>query len=817
MSGLHFAEDGTVSFDADLFTAEMPDGDFLPPAELNLFDELEIRRHPFRYIEGKGRDKIEAEFFPVHLYPASDDDNARLDLAGPWQTVRTPLPADEDKLVSGRPPKVDWVEQTVPGPSFMGGPESTPGKDNIKWTHVRPDEGAVLTRTFTVPKNFSGEIMRLRFDGVYPRARVYLDGKELGPIETGLTPTEFDVTPYIKKGKSHRLTVRLYRTGKYVRLDMPRWSLEFAGIHRPVYLFGLPAVCLKDLTLHGDLDKKTHKKGTLTGSVTLENNTKKAVTARVEFAMGRAEDAPTRIGKTESVSVESGANVVLPFTIDAGKVDSWSAEFPNLYDVVASLFSKGNKVETLSRRVGFRRFELTKKGPRLNGKPVKLRGVNVMMYHPTKGMAMSREDIRRDLYYIKRCNFNGIRTHFSGPAELAELCDEMGLYFVQEIPIDWSPDLIVDRETVGGAMLRIQGAVQRDRSATSILAWALGNECLVKYDADREQFLRHTFMLKTFLKRLDPRRPTMFPPPGPAGPFRGQLECLVGDIGDIHYSFKPVKEFNETGVATYYTSWEKNEESKTRQELYKHGYSGVWFSSECGITNHQPDLHEAGYLGLIDDELKRQAPNPPDAHDHDTYFRQRLRREWGFMESDPTCLGMAYFNWRDPASGEDWKWIRYGERNTWGLVDPHWNLKPSFWVMRTILAPVRVQQQVVVPKFTRKPRVPVTNLYNFTNLKDCTLYIQVCPGQGIRKGGTPAQYSTMNPDIAPGKSKKIAVELPEKMAGYFRDGERLIVRVTVCDPDGYRIVTTDCLVIPGWTGLVEAPERHKELCLMGEV
>lgn len=394
---------------------------------------------------------------------------------------------------------------------------------------------------------------------------------------------------------------------------------------------------------------------------------------------------------------------------------------------------------------------------------------------------------------MKKANINCIRTHYLGPRCLADLCDELGIYLVQELPIDWGTDYIHDPAWVGPAMHRIHAGILRDRHHPAVMIWSIGNENMPRDAAVSEAGYEHLRLYHCLAKALDPERPTMFPPPGPANKIRGIFELRLGDIADTHYSFNLVKEFLRTGAVTNPRAWTGETETLTREEAMRRGWSGVWFSSEYGIMNMMSDLLNAPYCSVIDD----MPEDPLSGKNSLQVFIDRLRREWGFLRGEPTCLGGAYFPWLCAGAGRNpWGWVLWAEDNDWGVITADLLPKPYFWAMRVLFSPVWFPERVVWQPGSKEIRFTVANQFNAIDLKDCILRTQM-GGSGSWMGSL-RDWRDVEIACPPGEEREIAIPIwNEGSWRCLEKGETICCRCTLLAPDGFRVVTADILVTAG--------------------
>lgn len=730
--------------------------------------------------------------------PVLADPAMRLSLDGPWSVQRWPFAVAEADLAAVATADGGWERVLQPGKVFYADPDAErapiPGWNRVTLTHIDPADGALLRRRIVVPAAWRGRRIILRFDAVYPAGRFYCNGALLGEHLSGLTPVEFDVTRLVVPGQEAVVAVRLVRRHTFVQMDMVRHSMEFAGLAQSATLFAVEACHVADYHLISRVDLK-RKLGTVQGTATIANTGAPAVAGTLRLAV-TAPGGECVAAVTCPVSVPAGGRIEAPLAAEVKSPALWNDEFPNLYHVAIELALDGQPAQTIRYRTGFRCLELRPDGARLNGNPVKFRGVNHLTYHPDYGMHTPREWLRQNLTLMKRANVNAIRTHYLGPRDLADLCDELGIYLLQELPIDWGTDYIHDPEWVEPALLRIEGGVRRDRHHASVMVWSVGNENMPKTAAVAAAGWSHLRRYDALVKELDPSRPTMFPPPGPANAIEGIIELRVGDIADTHYSFHHIKRFLRDGAVDNPNSWEADMIRTTRADALARGWSGVWFSSEYGLFNAIPDLLHSPHGSIIDDvpEDPRSCKSTLDA------FEERLEREWGLMRDEPTCLGGAYFPWLcagagSAAAGNPWGWVRWGEDADWGVVTADLLPKPFFWAVRVLFSPVRFPRTVAWHPGETDVRFPVRNLYNAIDLKDCTLRVQ----QNV--GGTwmtmVRQFREVPMRCAPGEAGEIRIPIwHDGMLDALGKGGFGLCRCSLMAPDGFRVLTADILVLP---------------------
>jgi beta-galactosidase len=356
--------------------------------------------------------------------------------------------------------------------------------------HVPKDYNGVgcYQRTFTIPSNWKDMNITLHFGGVSSGFKVWLNGKFVGYGEDSFMPSEFNITPYLQEGENV-LSVWVIRwsDGTFLE-DQDHWRLS--GIQREVLLLAEPKLRIADFHWQAKLDKE-YKDAVFSIRPRLDNYTGKDVkgyTVKAQLYRNGKEVFDQPLART----AESIINEIYP-RLDNAKFgllettvknpDKWSDEKPNLYTLVLSLEdSSGKLLEAKSCKVGFRSIEFSKENGKLliNGRQTYLYGINRPDHHPTRGKALTREDILQDVKTIKQFNFNCIRTsHYPMDPYLYQLCDSFGIYVIDEANLEThglGSKLSNDPAWTAAYLERSNRMALRDKNHPSIIIWSLGNE-----------------------------------------------------------------------------------------------------------------------------------------------------------------------------------------------------------------------------------------------------------------------------------------------------------------------------------------------------
>jgi beta-galactosidase len=337
-----------------------------------------------------------------------------------------------------------------------------------------------LYRTnFEVPQNWNGRQILINFEGVESAFYIWVNGQKVGYSENSFMQAGFDVTAYIKPG-SNQLSMEVLRfsDGSYLE-DQDYWRLS--GIFRDVYFYSVPKVHIADVSIVTDFDQQ-YKDAELKVGLELQSFEKQLPkNLKIQYLLFDK-------GKTEIISAEKA---VIPVWVDGKWLLSfnqiikapkqWNSENPALYTLVVTLLdAKGNSIETISQRVGFREVEIKNGVLLVNGQRIVFKGANRHDSDPKTGRYCTREAMLRDIMLLKQFNFNAVRTsHYPNAPLWYDLCDEYGLYLIDEANLETHGlgDRFTSDSTYEAAFIdRAQSMLERDKNHPSILIWSLGNE-----------------------------------------------------------------------------------------------------------------------------------------------------------------------------------------------------------------------------------------------------------------------------------------------------------------------------------------------------
>lgn len=483
---------------------------------------------------------------PMHAVPHHD----RVPLDGEWsfQLLGSPDAPAADTA---------WRPIEVPGCWTMQDVGDRPQYTNIAMPYdgVPPlvpaaNPTGLYRRTVDVPAAWTGKRVVLHVGAAESALLVTVDGAVVGVSKDSHLAAELDITSLVRPGEPVEVELRVakWSDANYVE-DQDQWW--HGGITRTVFLYATDPVHLAgvaitpslaaDLTtglldVRVDVADRDDPLGdgwsvevvvdgldeplrslvpgwVPMGALRFTDDEQAAFMAWVATAMGegrsfedavRAVDAPPDV-RPILARVSRAPVGQVRLSAEVPDVDPWSAELPRLSDVTVRLLAPDGSVhEEATYRIGYRRVEIDGNRLLVNGQPILIHGVNRHDFHPHTGRVVTREDIRADLVLMKRFGFDAVRTcHYPNDPALYDLCDELGLYVVDEADIEAhaEPQLAADPRYLGAWLDRVSRMVIRDRHHPCIIAWSIGNEAGYGPNHDAAA---------AWVRHADPTRPVQY-------------------------------------------------------------------------------------------------------------------------------------------------------------------------------------------------------------------------------------------------------------------------------------------------------------------
>lgn len=393
---------------------------------------------------------------PTDFYKTDLDDSK-------WKNIQ--MPGNWEMLGYGQPEYVNigfaWRGH------FDQQPPAVPTKDN----HV-----GSYRREINIPANWDGKRVIAHFGSVTSNIYLYVNGKFAGYAEDSKVAAEFDITPFLKKGKN-LIAFQSFRwcDGSWCE-DQDFWRLS--GPARENYLYARSKEHrLLDVRVETEL-KNNYKDGALNITAKLQGNT------LAYFGLYDPDGKEVIVTGTDNVK-----NGVAKYQLRVKNVRKWSAETPNLYTLVVSPIQNGgmySPYEIIQVKVGFRKVEIKNKQLLVNGQPVLLKGANRHEMDPDEGYNVSEKRMIQDIMMMKRLNINAVRTcHYPDDPRWYDLCDKYGLYVVAEANqeshgFQYGDDAAAKKpEFAKQIMERNQHNVSMFYNHPSIITWSMGNETVM--------------------------------------------------------------------------------------------------------------------------------------------------------------------------------------------------------------------------------------------------------------------------------------------------------------------------------------------------
>lgn len=571
------------------------------------------------------------------ILPVTDPTMKR-SLNGEWQ-LKVVEGVTDDTAV----PAADETWGTIPVPGCW----EAYGFCKPSYDKANPLTGYYCT-SFTIPDEWKGLRTVLRFDGVLYGYDLWVNGKAVGSWRSGYNTALFDITSYInRKASNQKLALRVITRFPGSDFDYnDDWAP--AGIFRDVTLMAVPQTHLSDLTIRTKNTGEVSVKTIVTG---------KGVVVKHEIL-----DANGMVVGTDKVE----------------QPRLWTAETPYLYTLRTTLLQKGRTLQTFEHKFGFRELTIDGNVLKLNGQPIKLRGVTCHSTDPKTVKVVSEELTLKDMRLMKEASVNYIRTsHYPREPRFYELADSLGFYVIDEVPFGYGDKNLSDTTFYSVLQQRAQATIRRDKNHPSVLIWSLGNE---------NPLTGICIRLGDYVKNeLDPSRPYCYPQVGSY--FRRFFE---GDKAKSFPSAAPI-------YAPHYPT------TGQIAGFYQHLDRPVIFTEYCHT------------LGIS-------------FEDHD--------RQWDVIERTPGIAGGSVWEWVDQGmpfkseeettgygyeekvyTSKNGGFEMYGNKGTDGLLYADRTPLPNYYELQHNYARTFVTDSILTTD-DGTLRLNIANRYDFLNLKD---------------------------------------------------------------------------------------------------
>lgn len=537
---------------------------------------------------------------------------------------------------------------------------------------------------FEVPQEWKGQRIVLRFDGVLYGYDLWINGKHAGSWRSGYNTALFDITPFLNR-KSARQELAMRVVSRFPGSDFD-YNDDWApnGIFRDVTLMAVPETHIEDLVITPRLSGE--------------------VDVKVKIANG---------GKGTSVKheiLDANGNIVGTTRVDNPQL--WTAETPYLYTLRTTLLQKDKALQTFEHRFGFRELTIDGNVLKLNGQPIKLRGVTCHSTDSKTAKVIDEASMLRDMRLMKEASVNYIRTsHYPRESRFYELADSLGFYIIDEVPFGYGDKNLRDSTFYPVLQQRAQATIRRDKNHPSVLIWSLGNE---------NPLTEICVKLGDYVKKeLDTTRPICYPQ---VGSYFRRFNYDFPKVADVYAPHYPTTD----QIAGF----------------YQHADRPVIFTEYCHT------------LGISFEDHNRQ---------------------WEIIERTPCIAGGSVWEWVDqgmPFRGEkedvggkmygyeervftskEGGFEMYGNKGTDGLLYADRTPLPNYYELQHNYA------RAFVSDVSQSSMVNIqcTNRYDFLNLKDNITFHWT-----LTNNRDTVMRGAFSPDCKPHERVEYALSLPRQ-------------------------------------------------------
>jgi hypothetical protein len=580
---------------------------------------------------------------------------------------------------------------------------------------VQIGDTAGFYKDLRIPETWKGNVVRLRFEGIYCHGTVFVNGRKAGEVKHPFTTYDFDITDLVNYGKISVLYVKVTGQGLGDSLTNASYfaARNLGGITGYVTAYAVPECHYQSLHVRTRFDS-LYENAWMIADYTLTNTTNERKRVAVDINMADTAGNVIFLGQGIDRRFNMNAGQTLSFS-DSFLIESpvkWDPEHPALYALKTRLFVDRGWQQWTTRKFGFREIEVRGNQVFVNNRPIKLRGVNLHAVEPYRGRVMRGSTIYRDLQILRQANVNYIR-HVGYPPDwrFLDFCDELGFFVEVEAPFNHAHASMEDggsgfllpesmrKEHITEPILRM---VHEHMSHPSVLMWSLGNET--------EHYKEYFRKAAAAVRKLDPYRPLVFSQHVPEADL-GELE-----IGNHHFP-------GPGGLSLY-----ENTSRPIVFDAYAHLFS----------SNHRELLTDPG-----------------------------LRDQWGAFAAS---MWEEMYRTEGILGGALWAGIDdfnilyqhpYGF-GLWGMMDIWRRSKPEYWHVLKTYSPVRIQKNPASPATGNRMILDLENRHDFTNLDECSVTWKCGQDSGV-----------VQVNIPPRSTGQTVLELPEK-----RNGEAVEITVT---------------------------------------
>ena len=582
----------------------------------------------------------------------------------------------------------DWKDIIVPSSAEKAG------------IRIQPDKLFAYKTKFKIPADFAGKKIIIRFEGVTGTAKAWVNGNFIKEHFGGFNIWNSDITQFVKPGEDASLTIAIIEESR-------RTSSGFntGGIIRAVKLFAVPENYIFRFSVETDLDP-SYRNAIM--KVWMGANFEKQGKLTVSLLLKDPFNRKVKIEPGDITLTSEQKELIISVPVEDPV--KWNAEHPELYTLEATIMENGKPVQTISKKVGFRKIEIRGVKMFVNGMEVKLRGGGRFDSDPVYGKYLSPEQSYKEVRMLKNANLNFVRPScYPTTEDYFDACDSIGLYVQAENAVTFSRGSQNDTAYTDIYMNQMAEMVEADRSHPSIIIWELANETGYGINIGK------TYQ---YARAEDPTRPVIY----------SWSQSVPSDVPCPYEIF-----------SYHYPDWD--------QDLGKAGVAVFNSKAVRPLPVGMPVLH---------DEFGHGSAYYPVSLARDpgmrNFWGESIKLFWERMFTTEGCLGGSIWAVVDDNATGGWAY-------EWGMIDLWRRERPEYWLMKKAYSPVRIEDKPVQNPGSGKPLfIPVKNWNDHTDFNEMIIKWSV----GSRSG------SMAGPQIAPHKDGRIEIPPCE-----WKDGDIL--------------------------------------------
>jgi hypothetical protein len=605
-----------------------------------------------------------------------------ISLNGKWEIITSGY----EEVAKASAESLKWSEIDVPGEAMMQG------------IPVKHDKPFLYRNEIMIPADFRDKTVKIRFEGVYSYARVWVNNNYVRDHHGGFTAWECDITPFIKAGEKAVLYVEVTDRSDEISYASGYAKHQIGGILRNVSLIALPSNYPENIVITTDFDRDFKDAILTVKGLTVKESKNSTVQIELFDNQNGRISLMTRSTRVMGREFELTNNVISPV--------KWDAEHPVLYRLRISLFDDGNETWSKDYLTGFR--EITIDGNRflVNGKQVKLRGACRHDIHPLLGRLTTPDYDLKDVLLAKEANMNFIRTsHYPPSDKFLEYCDKYGLFVESETAVcfvgshrtsDYLPGSSENDPGFADRYIsQLKEMVDNNRNHPSVIMWSIGNE---------NTYGSNFKLSYDWVKANDTTRPVIYSYPGQVPDSLKIYEVISmhypGTDGNMEQYGMNIKSFGHDKMPVLFDEWahvpcynqETVKEDPNIRDFWGMSLDTMWqkvFEADGGL---------GGAIWCMVDETFMLPDDLPGYNEW-----------WGKLDKNVIPANFTGHT------------VGYGE---WGFIDTWRRKKPEFWSVKKAYSPIRILKTRDYDFNTQNPlEIAVYNRFDFSNLNELNLKV----------------------------------------------------------------------------------------------